>query len=66
MKYYYSTNGVDQNGPLTFEELKREGITAETLIWHKGMNEWRSIILRQQIISTSRIHKPTSQNIEDI
>tara|TARA_B100000035_G_C21032260_1_gene569093 strand:+ start:272 stop:898 length:627 start_codon:yes stop_codon:yes gene_type:complete len=41
MKYYYSTNGVDQNGPLTFEELKREGITAETLIWHKGMNEWQ-------------------------
>ena len=41
MKYYYSTNGVDQNGPLTFEELKREGITAETLIWHKGINEWQ-------------------------
>lgn len=41
MKYYYSTNGIDQNGPLSFEELMRKDITAETLIWHKGMNEWQ-------------------------
>ena len=41
MKYYYSSNGIDQNGPLSFEELKREGITAETLIWHKGINDWK-------------------------
>jgi hypothetical protein len=44
MKYYYSNNGIDQTGPLSFEELKREGITAETLIWYKGMNEWKTAI----------------------
>ena len=40
MQYYYSNNGTDQVGPFTLEELSRQGITAQTLIWHEGLSNW--------------------------
>lgn len=44
MKYYYSTNGIEKNGPLSFEELQSKSITPKTLIWHEGMNDWKAAI----------------------
>ncbi len=41
--YYYVINGV-QGGPVTFEELKTVGITADTLIWSEGMAQWQPAI----------------------
>lgn len=44
MKYYYSTNGIEKNGPLSFEKLKSKNITPQTLIWHEGMDDWKAAI----------------------
>jgi len=39
-KYYYSTGGV-KHGPFTLEELKKQPITPDTLIWYEGLPDWR-------------------------
>jgi hypothetical protein len=44
IKYFYSPNGIDQNGPFSFEEIKRENIKPETLIWCEGMNDWKAAV----------------------
>tara|TARA_B110000208_G_C11701701_1_gene406096 strand:- start:581 stop:1147 length:567 start_codon:yes stop_codon:yes gene_type:complete len=41
MEYYYSTNGNDKNGPLSFDELKQKNITSKTLIWHEELDDWK-------------------------
>lgn len=41
-KYFYSINGEEKKGPLSFEELKQKNITSETLIWHQGMDDWKA------------------------
>ncbi len=40
MKQYYYTNGADKFGPMSLEELKTKGITAETLVWYEGLDQW--------------------------
>lgn len=39
-EFYYST-GQDQKGPVNLEELKKLSITRNTLIWYKGITEWK-------------------------
>ena len=39
-KYYYSSNGVDKNGPVTLEELKQIKIEPKTLVWFEGLDNW--------------------------
>ena len=41
MEYYYSKNGTDKNGPLSFDELKQKKITPKTLIWHEELDDWK-------------------------
>jgi hypothetical protein len=38
-KYFYS-DGKEKFGPLGFEELKKENILNETLIWYEGLDSW--------------------------
>lgn len=40
MKIYIIKNDV-RLGPFTLEEAKQQGITAHTLVWHKGMPDWK-------------------------
>lgn len=40
MKKYFHSDGREKEGPLTFEELKQEGINDETLIWFNGLEDW--------------------------
>lgn len=42
MKQYYYSNGQEQFGPFSFENLKEKNITAETLIWFEGLEKWTS------------------------
>ncbi len=42
MKQYYYSNGQEQFGPFSFENLKEKNITEETLIWFEGLEEWTS------------------------
>ena len=39
-KYYYSSNGVDKNGPVTLEELKQKKIEPKTMVWFEGLDNW--------------------------
>lgn len=40
VRYFYS-DGIQNHGPLTLEELKRKSIQPDTLIWHEGMSDWK-------------------------
>lgn len=40
MKQYYYSDGQQQLGPLSKEELQSKGITKETLVWYEGLSEW--------------------------
>lgn len=40
MKQYYFSDGQNQFGPISIEELKVKNITKETLIWCEGMENW--------------------------
>ena len=38
-KYFY-TDGTNNYGPFTFEELRLKNITRQTLVWFQGMSTW--------------------------
>ena len=42
MKKYFYSNGKEKFGPFSFEELKNENITKDTLIWFEGLEDWKS------------------------
>lgn len=41
MKKYFYTNGINNFGPFTFEELEEKKITRETRVWFKELGEWK-------------------------
>ena len=41
MKKYFYLENKEQLGPFTIEELKQKGIRQDTLVWYKGMVEWK-------------------------
>jgi len=41
MKKYFYSDGKEKFGPFSFEELKNENITKETLIWFEGLEDWK-------------------------
>lgn len=40
MKYYIVKSDM-RLGPFTLDELRLQGISADTLVWHKGMPDWK-------------------------
>lgn len=40
MDYYLLIGGL-KKGPFGFEELLQNGLTADVLVWHVGMTDWR-------------------------
>lgn len=40
MKKYFYTDGTNQFGPFTIEELKTKEIKSETNVWFQGIDEW--------------------------
>ena len=40
MKQYYYSDGQQQIGPISKDELKLKGITKETLVWCEGLSNW--------------------------
>lgn len=40
MKKYFYLDGKERFGPFSFEELKNENISRETLIWFEGLEYW--------------------------
>lgn len=41
MKKYFYTDGNENYGPFTLEELEAQGITRETLVWYEGIDDWK-------------------------
>lgn len=41
MKKYFYSKGKEKSGPFSFEELKNEGISKDTLIWFEGLDDWK-------------------------
>tara|TARA_B110000240_G_C13337466_1_gene383993 strand:- start:197 stop:772 length:576 start_codon:yes stop_codon:yes gene_type:complete len=41
MKKYFLSDGKEKHGPLSIEELKKENISKETLIWFEGLEDWK-------------------------
>lgn len=40
MKKYYYSDGKQQIGPLSKEEIQSKGIAKDTLVWSEGLTEW--------------------------
>ncbi|TVQ49464.1 MAG: DUF4339 domain-containing protein [Saprospirales bacterium] len=40
MKRFFYSDGENQFGPFTIEELKEKPIKPDTLIWYQGLEEW--------------------------
>lgn len=40
MKKYFYTDGQSQFGPFTFEELEKENLTGNTMVWYNGLSDW--------------------------
>jgi hypothetical protein len=43
MKIYYYLEESKLGGPVRVEEMKRKGLTKETLVWTEGMDDWKKI-----------------------
>lgn len=41
MKKYYYSDGVNELGPFSFEELKQKNITKDHLVWFATMKDWQ-------------------------
>lgn len=39
MNYFVAVNG-QSTGPFTLDQLKKQGVTPQTLIWHEGLPGW--------------------------
>lgn len=38
--FYFDQNTNQQYGPLSIDELRRRGISTQTLVWTNGMSDW--------------------------
>jgi hypothetical protein len=41
MNKFYFSDGEDQFGPFSIDELKNKKITKDTLIWYEGLDDWK-------------------------
>ncbi len=41
MKKYFYSNGKEKFGPFSFDDLKNENISKDTLIWFEGLDDWK-------------------------
>lgn len=49
MKKYFYSDGTNNFGPFTIEELKEKGITRETMIWFQELGEWKKADTIQEL-----------------
>lgn len=82
MKKYFYSDGTNNFGPFSIEELKEEKINRETIIWFKELDEWKKAgaiqelndlfalvpppIQQQNNYNQQSIRQPNSSSIIDI
>jgi len=49
MKKYFYSDGTNNFGSFTIEELKEKGITRETMIWYQELGEWKKASTIQEL-----------------
>ena len=40
-RLYYFSNGTEKKGPVSLDDLKKQGIEWNTLIWYEGLSDWK-------------------------
>jgi hypothetical protein len=40
---YYLHDGIQEQGPFDFEQLKSKNVTKDTKVWHEGLDNWTTI-----------------------
>lgn len=58
--YFYSDNG-NQRGPVSYEDLKKAGISKETLVWKDGLDDWQEA---GSVPELNGLFSETSPNVE--
>ena len=58
MKHYFHSDGENQKGPFTFEQLKNENIEKETLIWFEGLDDWKPAKEIRELDETFELNPP--------
>ena len=59
--YFYYHNGKEQLGPFLIEELKKEPLQAEMLVWQEGTPSWvkaNTIDLLKDLFEKPKTEKP--------
>lgn len=63
MKKYYYSDGNEQFGPYSLEELKKKNITKNTLIWSESMDDWKPASDVQELnVLFAPMHQGTNAN----
>lgn len=72
MKKYFYSDGTNHYGPFTKEELREKGITRDTLVWYKELNDWHPAGKLSELngifeLAPPPVEKPTrSSTISDL
>jgi hypothetical protein len=64
MKKYFYTNGKDQFGPFSLDELKSEELTRETKVWFYGLEEWTVLSKVDELNVITQTIPPELKKIE--
>jgi len=62
MKKYFYSDGKEKHGPLSFDELKKENIDNDTLIWFEGLNQWTPAKNIEEMTEILKLKPPIIKN----
>lgn len=58
MKKYFYTDGTNNFGPFTLEELREKNITRETKVWFQELGEWKPAGTVPELIDIFKLVPP--------
>jgi hypothetical protein len=65
MKKFFYSEGENNFGPFSLEEIKNKGITKETLVWHEGLENWKPAKTIPELNTLFNIEQPPLFNNQD-
>ena len=65
-KEFYYLSGNEQKGPFTIQELQREKITRQTLVWCQGMDDWQKLEEVPELSEILKNKPPAPPNADKI
>lgn len=65
MKKFYYSDGKEQFGPFTLDELKEKGITADTLVWYQGLEAWMPAAKAPYLKEVFGFSPPAVMNVDE-